>query len=86
MDGDSLSYLDMMERSIQEERRRERERQIMDEGKQLWQLKKQEQLETEIKDQEEVGHNFFSLNVLKSMILDGGLGVCCIHIRINCIP
>ena len=56
MDGDSLSYLDMMERSIQEERRRERERQIMDEGKQLWQLKKQEQLETEIKDQEEVGH------------------------------
>ena len=62
MDGDSLSYLDMMERSIQEERRRERERQIMDEGKQLWQLKKQEQLETEIKDQEEVGHNFFSQN------------------------
>ena len=55
LDGDSLSYLDMMERSIQEERRRERERQIMDEGKQLWQLKKQEQLETEIKDQEEVG-------------------------------
>ena len=52
----------MMERSIQEERRRERERQIMDEGKQLWQLKKQEQLETEIKDQEEVGHNFFSQN------------------------
>ena len=59
LDGDSLSYLDMMERSIQEERRRERERQIMDEGKQLWQLKKQEQLETEIKDQEEVGHNSF---------------------------
>ena len=56
LDGDSLSYLDMMERSIQEERRRERERQIMDEGKQLWQLKKQEQLETEIKDQEEVGY------------------------------
>ena len=64
MDGDSLSYLDMMERSIQEERRRERERQIMDEGKQLWQLKKQEQLETEIKDQEEVGH-FFSKNVFR---------------------
>ena len=59
LDGDSLSYLDMMERSIQEERRRERERQIMDEGKQLWQLKKQEQLETEIKDQEEVGQFFF---------------------------
>ena len=54
----------MMERSIQEERRRERERQIMDEGKQLWQLKKQEQLETEIKDQEEVGH-FFSKNVFR---------------------
>ena len=66
MDGDSLSYLDMMERSIQEERRRERERQIMDEGKQLWQLKKQEQLETEIKDQEEVGHNFLKKNVFMS--------------------
>ena len=33
LDGDSLSYLDMMERSSQEERRRERERQLMDEGK-----------------------------------------------------
>ena len=54
LDGDSLSYLDMMERSIQEERRRERERNIMEEGKALWQQKKQEQLEVEIKDQEEV--------------------------------
>ena len=54
LDGDSLSYLDMMERSIQEERRRERERNIMEEGKALWQQKKQEQLEVEIRDQEEV--------------------------------
>ena len=73
-----------MERSIQEERRRERERQIMDEGKQLWQLKKQEQLETEIKDQEEVGHIFFHKTVL---VYDTrwrfkGTHVTCI----NCIP
>lgn len=33
LDGDSLSYLDMMERNSQEDRRRARERQLMDEGK-----------------------------------------------------
>ncbi len=33
IDGDSLSYLDMMERSTAEEARRERERVIMEEGK-----------------------------------------------------
>ena len=33
LDGDSLSYLDSMERSDSEERKRLRERQLMDEGK-----------------------------------------------------
>lgn len=53
-DGDSLSYLDMMERSMLEERRRQRERAIMEEGKALWQAKKRDQLEVEIREQEEV--------------------------------
>ena len=54
LDGDSLSYNDMMERSVLEERRRERERNIMQEGKALWLQKKQEQLEVELKEQEDV--------------------------------
>ena len=54
LDGDSLSYQDMMERSMVEERRRQRERQIMEEAKALWQAKKRDQLELEIKEQEEV--------------------------------
>ena len=33
LDGDSLSYLDMMERNTEEENRRARERVIMDEGR-----------------------------------------------------
>jgi hypothetical protein len=58
MDGDSLSYMDMMERSIVEEKRRQRERIIMQEGQALWQAKKHDQLELEIKEQEEVIDNF----------------------------
>ena len=54
IDGDSLSYMDMMERSMVEERRRQRERAIMEEGRALWQNKKREQLELEIREQEEV--------------------------------
>lgn len=38
-----------------EERRRQRERAIMEEGKALWQAKKRDQLEVEIREQEEVG-------------------------------
>ena len=61
LDGDSLSYNDMMERSVLEERRRERERNIMQEGKALWLQKKQEQLEVELKEQEDVSSitNFY---------------------------
>lgn len=33
LDGDSLSYLDSMERTVSEERRRDREKQLMREGK-----------------------------------------------------
>ena len=33
LDGDSLSYLDSMERSESEERKRQRERQLMEEGR-----------------------------------------------------
>ena len=43
-----------MERSMVEERRRQRERAIMEEGRALWQNKKREQLELEIREQEEV--------------------------------
>ena len=54
-DGDSsLSYLDRMERSSAEERRRQRERKMMEEGKALWKAKKNEELELELRDQEEV--------------------------------
>ena len=51
----------MMERSVLEERRRERERNIMQEGKALWLQKKQEQLEVELKEQEDVSSftNFY---------------------------
>ena len=38
LDGDSLSYLDMMERNSQEDRRRARERQLMEEGKYVQKL------------------------------------------------
>ncbi len=54
-DGDSLSYSDMMERNAQEEARRARERQMMEEGKSLWIAKKKEELELELRDQEKVG-------------------------------
>jgi len=54
LDGDSLSYLDMMERHSAEERRRAREREIMEEGKALWMAKKNEELELEHRDQEQV--------------------------------
>jgi len=54
IDGDSLSYLDMMERNSAEERRRARERVIMDEGRTLWEQKKKEDLEMDFRDVEEV--------------------------------
>ena len=50
----------MMERSVLEERRRERERNIMQEGKALWLQKKQEQLEVELREQEDVSSIFFT--------------------------
>ena len=54
MDGDSLSYMDMMERHSAEERRRLRERDIMEEGRALWMAKKNEELELEHREQEQV--------------------------------
>ena len=55
LDGDSLSYLDMVERNSAEERRRARERVMMEEGTALWKAKKSEELELELRDQEKVG-------------------------------
>ncbi len=49
-----MAYLDMMERNIVEERRRQRERAIMEEGKALWQAKKHNELEQDLREQEEV--------------------------------
>ena len=54
LDGVPLSYIDMMERTESEERRREREKQIMREGKELWQKKKQEEEELLFRDLEEL--------------------------------
>ena len=54
VDGDSLSYTDMMEHATEEEKRKAREKAIVEEGKALWQEKKNEQLEQEIRDLEEV--------------------------------
>ena len=51
--GDSLSYLDMMERSNLEEGRRARERQIMEEGLSLWQQKKKEEDDFHYREREE---------------------------------
>ena len=54
VDGDSLSYQDMMERQMNEEHRRQRERAIMEDGRAMWQQKKREQFELELKEQDEV--------------------------------
>ena len=55
LDGDSLSYMDMLERNSAEERRRERERTMMEEGKALWKIKMDEEKETELRSQQQVG-------------------------------
>ncbi len=57
IDGDSLAYLDAMERNSAEEKRRHRERIMMEEGKALWKAKKSEDLELELKEQEEVSES-----------------------------
>jgi len=54
LDGDSLSYLDQMERSQDDENRRARERVIMDEGRVLWEHKKREEEEMAMKDLHEI--------------------------------
>ena len=68
IDGDSISYLDMMERQSAEDQRRARERVMMEEGKAIWRAKKNEELEMELKDQEQVGgtHVHVSGNVFSS--------------------
>eukprot|EP00090_Calanus_glacialis_P021912 TRINITY_DN33788_c0_g1_i1.p1 TRINITY_DN33788_c0_g1~~TRINITY_DN33788_c0_g1_i1.p1 ORF type:complete len:454 (+),score=113.33 TRINITY_DN33788_c0_g1_i1:334-1695(+) len=53
-DGESLSYLDSMERSDSEERKRLRERQLMDEGRAIWEQKKQEEQDLLFRDVEEI--------------------------------
>ena len=55
LDGDSLSYMDMLERNSAEERRRERERAMMEEGKALWKIKMDEEKEIELRSQQQVG-------------------------------
>ena len=42
-DKQQLSYVDLMEKHSSEEEKRQRERQIMDEGLELWKSKKQEE-------------------------------------------
>jgi len=50
----SLSYIDMLERTESEERRRDREVQIMQEGKALWEKKKKEEEDLLFRDLEEL--------------------------------
>ena len=54
LDGDSLSYEDRMERREVEEGRRAKERQLMDEGRNLWRQKKAEEAEMLFRDIEDV--------------------------------
>jgi len=54
LDGVSLSYIDMLERSESEERRKEREIRIMQEGKALWEKKKKEEEDLLFRDLEEL--------------------------------
>ena len=54
LDGDSLSYEDRMERKELEEGRRAKERQLMDEGRNLWRQKKAEEAEMLFRDIEDV--------------------------------
>jgi len=54
LNGDSLSYLDMMERNNVEENRRARERIIMDEGRAMWDQKRKEDDDLMHRETEEV--------------------------------
>ena len=73
LDGDSLSYMDMLERNSAEERRRERERAMMEEGKALWKIKMDEEKEIELRSQQQVGRSVgqpeLSLFTLPPLIL-----------------
>ena len=82
-DGDSLSYQDMMERQMLEEKRRQREKAIMEEGRALWQNKRREELEREIRDVEEVSLKLFR-NVLRCLRLSPKY---CAYMKIgeNCV-
>ena len=66
VDGDSLSYQDMMERQMNEEHRRQRERAIMEDGRAMWQQKKREQFELELKEQDEVRNQMQISQCLKT--------------------
>lgn len=46
--------MDMVERNSAEERRRERERAMMEEGKALWKIKMDEEKEIELRGQQQV--------------------------------
>ena len=54
LDGDSLSYEDRMERKEVEEERRLKERQLMEEGRNLWRQKKADEAEVLFRDIEDV--------------------------------
>jgi len=54
LDGDSLHYLDTMDRTDSEERKRLKERQVMEEGRALWERKKQEEQDLLFRDVEEI--------------------------------
>jgi hypothetical protein len=49
-----LGYADIMERALNGEEKRQRERLLMEEGTTLWRAKKQEEYEQELRDQYEV--------------------------------
>ena len=56
-DKSQLSYLDLMERSSNEEEKRQRERLIRDEGTELWKLKRSSEFEQQARDKQQVSIN-----------------------------
>ena len=84
LDGDSLSYMDMLERNSAEERRRERERTMMEEGKALWKIKMDEEREMELRSQQQVTTSFLCIPHFITMAIFTSrvwefTGYCCSH-------
>lgn len=70
-DKQQLSYVDLLEKHSNEEEKRQRERQIMHEGLQLWNSKKQEEIQEKEHSKQEVRVNSNSFLLLYYIQEDG---------------